>query len=388
MLRVGQVAFGCDNFGGGNVLHLVVYSLRHIRQIARGVCKAAERASTAGNEGYAGILAGQHLFDGLFQRLSCCDVRNCLAVVVDGACLSIDISQVLDSVAFEEAHLGEVLLRIAAFVYVVEDRQGLVERTLEQAGCGRFRIVANFLRNARYVHHLHACLAARDGEHRGVGEGEGLVIGEGQQVARLVVEQEARAARSARQDSLAVFHGHLVSAHHSAGCGVLVVGVGTEVAIIGSVPLRAGRCAVVIQIGLARSGIVDEEHLQVFVIFLRLHILDGLIDVFLRLGVFRVGVVTHEAFVHHREEAVGAEELREVLARGFAGLLVEMEQGFFALLVVADLHRVAAEQLEEAGQEVLVLAREVVVEPELIVKVRLCPDVVREEVVVLSFIGV
>ena len=143
-----------------------------------------------------------------------------------------------------------------------------------------------------------------------------------------------------------------------------------------------------LHIGVAGGVVIDEEYFAVFAIALCLDTVNGGIDVGLCLRVFGIGVVAHEPLVHHLEEAVGTEEFGEVFAGGIAHFLIEVKQAGTALLVVLNNHGVAAQHLEEAGHELGVVAHEVVVEPELIVKVRLCPDVVREEVVVLSFIGV
>ena len=143
------------------------------------------------------------------------------------------------------------------------------------------------------------------------------------------------------------------------------------------------------------GAVVDEENGVVLGIAQGFDFVDGGVNLRLRLGVFRAGVVANVAFVHRGEEAVGAEELGEVFAGGEAALLVEMEQRglarhhgaiFISLhvkLVVGAGDGVAAQHLKEAGIELVVVTHEMIVEPELIVHLRLCPDVVGEEVAIL-----
>ena len=97
--------------------------------------------------------------------------------------------------------------------------------------------------------------------------------------------------------------------------------------------------------------------------------------------VLGVGVVAHVALVHHTEEAIGAEELGEVFLCGITAVLIEAEDGVLTHLVVALGHGFLAQQLEEAGVELGVVAGTMVVEPQTIVHLRECPDVVAEEVI-------
>ena len=143
------------------------------------------------------------------------------------------------------------------------------------------------------------------------------------------------------------------------------------------------------------GAVVDEEDGVVLGIVQGFDFGDGGVNLRLRLGVLSAGVVANVAFVHRGEETVGAEELGEVFAGGEAALLVEMEQRglarhlgavFYVLhvkLVVVALDGVAAQHLEKAGIELVVVPHEMIVEPELIVHLRLCPDVVGEEVAIL-----
>ena len=143
------------------------------------------------------------------------------------------------------------------------------------------------------------------------------------------------------------------------------------------------------------GAVVDEENGVVLGIAQGFDFGDGGVNLRLRLGVLSAGVVANVAFVHRGEETVGAEELGEVFAGSEAALLVEMEQRglarhlgavFYVLhvkLVVVAHDGVAAQHLEKAGIELVVVPHEMIVEPEFIVHLRLCPDVVGEEVAIL-----
>ena len=239
-------------------------------------------------------------------------------------------------------------------------------------------------------------IGCQHGDHRrtlgngrgcGIVNGEGIVGGEGQQLAVGIVDEEAHAARSSRELGNAVRNSEVVGAAHGRLRFILEGGVATQVGEGGAVPPSARRGAVVLHIGVAGGVVIDEEYFAVFSIALCLDTGNGGIDVGLCLRVFGIVVVAHEPLVHHFEEAVGTEEFGEVFAGSIAHFLIEVKQAGIALLVVLNNHGIAAQHLEEAGHELGVVAHEVVVEPEFVVHLGLCPDVVGEEVVAVGVIG-
>ena len=127
-------------------------------------------------------------------------------------------------------------------------------------------------------------------------------------------------------------------------------------------------------------GVIDEEHRNVLWIVQRLHFGNGSIDLCLCHIVVGVAIVTNESVLHHTEETMGAEELRQVVTRCQTALLVEMQQTGNTALLILNSHRVLTQHLKEDRIELGVLAQNMIVEEELVVHMGLCPDVVGEEV--------
>lgn len=83
---------------------------------------------------------------------------------------------------------------------------------------------------------------------------------------------------------------------------------------------------------------------------------------------------------------MGAEKLRKVLSGGLATHFVEVEQALRTVLINRYVHWVSAQQFEQARVEAVVLARQVIVEPQLVVKVHLHTQRGMEKVAVGSVI--
>ena len=143
-----------------------------------------------------------------------------------------------------------------------------------------------------------------------------------------------------------------------------------------------------LHVSLTRRIVIDKEYLYIFGIAFGFHIGYGGIDVFLRLRVFGRRVVTHIAMVHHFQETVGAEEVRQVFLCCITGLFVEVQERSGACLIVLDDHRVLTQHLDQGRGKSGVVAHQVVVKPQLVVHLRLCPNVVGVKVVSVLAVGV
>ena len=378
-----------DYFPGGSAVRCV----GHLRfaQVARIGILVHQHTGAARLKGHAGVFVGHHALVLFIEGPVGRNKGAGLGIVVNAQYLRVERLQFRHGWLLEEAYLGVVVGTIAvnagAVVHQGQHLGRLVQRALDQALGG----------SAAFIGHFgHLAIGCQHGDHRrtlgngrgcGIVNGEGIVGGEGQQLAVGIVDEEAHATRSSRELGNAVRNGEVVGAAHRRLRFILEGGVTTQVGEGGAVPPSALRGAVVLHIDVAGGVVIDEEYFAVFAIALCLDTGNDGIDVGLCLRVFGIGVVAHEPLVHHLEEAVGTEEFGEVFASGIAHFLIEVKQAGTALLVVLNNHGIAAQHLEEAGHELGVVAHEVVVEPEFVVHLGLCPNVVGEEVVSFGVVG-
>ena len=220
--------------------------------------------------------------------------------------------------------------------------------------------------------------AQGDGGGNVVGHGKCLLVGEAHEHIIGIVDDETYTTATLHRYGIARHRVGIVRRSRIAErCIVAHLGTYSGAAV------ECQRVALVAHDGFA-CGIVDEEHGDVLLVAPSLDLGNGGINIFLCHRIYGAGVVAHIAAVHHLEQSVGTEELREVITRGLAAFLVEVEQRCGTALVVLDDHRVLTQHLEEHGIELGVVAKNVIIEEHLVIHVSQCPDVVAEEVGPLS----
>ena len=340
-------------------------------------------------QGYGGVFVSQQGIVAILERGICRHVLGYIAIVVDFLGLGVFAGQsrVVGIVRLVQAGFCIAFSVVAAVIRItVEDVLHGGEQAGEQADCSRTAIVGDFRDGAIGSYALQHRCAGADGCHRGIIDGEGIVRGESQQVALSVANDKAHAAGGSAHRHLSVRSSHCVRAVRSRSAFIGLKGA--EVGIGIAVPQPSCCLSVVLHVSSPRRIVIDKEYLYILGIFFGFHIGYGSIDVFLRLCVFGRRVVTHIAMVHHFQETVGAEEVRQVFLCCIADLFIEVQERSGAGLIVFYGHRVLTQHLNQSRSESGVVAHQVVVKPQFVVHLRLCPNVVGVKVVSVLAVGV
>ena len=129
-----------------------------------------------------------------------------------------------------------------------------------------------------------------------------------------------------------------------------------------------------------RRTVVDKQGSVVHGVSLGLYRSYSGIDIGLRLGILRVRVVAYETIAHHAEETVCTEKLREVFLSRIAAVLIESQDRGLTLLIVSTTQAGLTQEFEQARIELCIVACTMVVEPQTVIHMCKCPDIVSEEV--------